>query len=162
MNAPNLTPCPFCTVPIPLNVVVCPSCEHKLPPPVDIKAVERKLEEWRWRIGVFRPFADWFINSLLLVGVLGQLSGVLLGFGADRYIAEAPWFLLVGTLILCLSLTLHAKIKFRSWAWGMMGFLSIIGIGVVLVLLRPRCLKCGGLKNWYVECPRCDREESRQ
>jgi hypothetical protein len=62
--------------------------------------------------------------------------------------------LLLGFAFICLGLTIAAKMKGRHWAWGMLGFLSVVGILVAAVLPR-RCLQCSGVRKWLGECPAC-------
>src|SRR6185295_110012 len=48
----------------------------------------------------------------------------------------------LGGGILALSLTVFARRRNRSWAWGLLGFLYLPGAGWVLQFLRRRCDRC--------------------
>jgi hypothetical protein len=63
------------------------------------------------------------------------ISGILLqvvGLGIEQ-----PLVTLLGTVLLVVGLAYYAKAKGRSAAWCLMGFLSIIGL-IVLVCLKDR------------------------
>ena len=78
-------------------------------------------------------------NISLLLGVPGlilQIAGNVMRTNPENETIGAI-ALLSGTVLLIGGLAMYAKAKGRSPAWGLMGFLSIIGL-IVLAMLQDR------------------------
>ena len=82
--------------------------------------------------------------ALGVVGIVLQASGQ--GVSPVR---------LVGTLILVGGLAEYANMKGRHRAFGLLGFLSIIGF-LILYFLPPNCRGCGARGSYSdSECAQC-------
>jgi hypothetical protein len=76
-------------------------------------------------------------NISLALGIPGIILQVVGQFmrGNPENGTVGALVLVVGTVLLIGGLAMYAKAKGRSLAWGLMGFLSLIGL-IVLALLK--------------------------
>jgi hypothetical protein len=81
-------------------------------------------------------------NISLALGIPGLIlqiaANVIRVSSENQYLAVLAW--VAGTALLVGGFVMYAKSKGRSPAWGLMGFLSIIGL-IVLAMLEDRTLK---------------------
>lgn len=76
--------------------------------------------------------------ALGVPGIILQFVGNLLRLN-KTYDAIGVLVLVIGTLLLIGGLAYYAKAKGRSPAWGLMGFLSLLGL-LVLALLKDQTI----------------------
>jgi hypothetical protein len=74
--------------------------------------------------------------ALGIPGLLIQVVGVVMRSKPETE-ANGQTVAAIGTILLICGLGFYAKAKGRSIAWGLMGFLSIIGL-IVLAMLEDR------------------------
>jgi hypothetical protein len=72
--------------------------------------------------------------ALGIPGIILQVVGQIMR-GNPENATVGGLVLLVGTVLLIGGLAMYAKAKGRSLAWGLMGFLSLIGL-IALALLK--------------------------
>ncbi len=153
MAASSTKPCPYCTVRIPAGRKTCPSCAHRLPQATSLKALRRQND----RYFRFLAVSELYITTLVVAGCAGQIGALYWALKTQDHSQEVPWFLLGGTVSLCLGLALYARVRYRSWKWGLVGVFGLPAAGLLYVLLRKRCLGCGELQSMRDECPTCAR-----
>ena len=121
--------CESCGTGIPEGARTCVACEERLRPGTTVTARRNRFLRW---VSATHSLILW----AALIGLLLQAVGLLkVGAGGSWGLA------LGGTLILSIALTVEARRKNRSWLWGLLGFLGIIGLVFVLPLWR-RCGTC--------------------
>jgi hypothetical protein len=85
-----------------------------------------------------------FAQAAIYLGIVVQFIGAgLVIAGQDSHVL----LFLVGGTILSLGLTISAKARNRTWAWGLLGFANFFG-AILVLNLKVRCPRCG------VEIPR--------
>jgi len=143
--------CPYCRLEIPGESPRCPKCNLRLSSSVTIGPSDR--EEVYRRLSILEQCSEWIV---VLFSALGLFCHFLAYLGYRSPTLPSYWLgiLLGGCASLCLGLTIAAKMKGRHWAWGMLGFLSVAGVLVAMVLPR-RCLQCSGVRSWGGGCPAC-------
>ena len=129
-------------------------CDHELPLQLNVQAEVQSFLARQRKLWIFRAFSEWFLMSLWIAVFLFQTAGAWWTADRGEHRAAGPAFFLGGTLLMTLSLLLFARIKNRHWAWGLLGGLSLLGGGIVL-MLRSRCWRCASLMNRNDECPGC-------
>jgi hypothetical protein len=70
-------------------------------------------------------------------GIILQIIGYAMNDNAPELNPMAVMLLLVGTVLAIIGFGYYARAKGRSMAWGLAGFLGLIGL-VVLALLKDR------------------------
>ena len=90
------------------------------------------------------------IKRLNLLSFAFALPGFALQFGLAALLASTrgpSTFPGVGYVLVIVGLCIYARMKGRSWAWGLFGLLSIIGI-IVLYFLGEICQHCGRKESY--------------
>ena len=78
-----------------------------------------------------------------IIGILLQCTGNIALVG-------------VGTLILIFAFAYYARMRGRSWLWGLMGLLSILGL-IILYFLGKVCSWCDEKNSFRNDtCERCN------
>ncbi|MDP9175345.1 MAG: hypothetical protein M3O30_16000 [Planctomycetota bacterium] len=107
------------------------------------------------RAGHHRATALHLAANYITFGLMGQIAGALIL--PMMTFDHEPWGILMGNLLLVLGTSvlmvgcgIIATTRGRHQAWGLLGLLSIPGVGLLLCLRTPRRKNKGGFEVRYL------------
>lgn len=135
--------CRFCGAELEAGASRCAGCEQEVRAPAG-----------RPRRGGAQALTFCTVVVVMAFWTFGFFAQLMGGIFVERDPRFGLWMLVGGGGLMALALTLVARMKGRSWAWGLFGFASFPALFAVLLLGR-RCYRCGASPRGGAECPRC-------